>query len=1501
MVRTDLPIIGRFKGVFWMLMVTCLFSQITVYSNVNIDGVLGALACNDNVQVSLNGDCEAVISPDIILEGEESIDIDNDGVPDYDPANYTVTVNGVTGPTVTIDELGVFQVTITELPTGNSCWGFITVEDKLPPVLDCACPEGGVEVTSFEGTFTDAAGPSITTCSDLQAVIASPTLFYESHHFTVSSVASFNINFGSHTLGCEFAAVVYAGKFDPNNPCSGIVATGNTTVGAVISGLLPGVYELVIFTDSSISCSYTVNSSDELAMYDDECMYLCSDVDGILDGTIATPDPMVSEFCTPFSSDFNDSVEDFGCSTKKVKRTWSFTDGSGNTSTCTQEFILKPIGLGDVKMPEELITLPCENDYEPEDIFAFFRSQGSTVAEANMQAYPTIDGVPLSGAVCGLALTKEDTKIPLCPGEYKVVRKWIIVDWCTADIVEFTQIIKLVDDNLFTICPEDGLEFTVNGYSCMGTAILPPPITGPSCSALSYSVGFLLADDNGNPPVNGIYESTGVVYPITSDAVVPNLPKGRTWVRYTVYDECGRTADCFTEIDMVDHTPPVAIAKQFIVVSLTGSHSDGEAGMAKIFTNSVDNESYDSCTDVYLEIRRESDNCGVLGNTTYNNDGHPDDRNNDPDGGQFVKFCCNDLDQIGDNGVPYGMVKVWLRVWDDADMDGFFGSDGDNYNETWAEVRVEDKLDPWLICPPDVVLDCHDDIYDLSLTGMADVGSNCDNREVDYIDDNRLNQCGVGFIFRKWFVVGRPDIFCTQEIEVESTDLFDGNINWPQDQDVDCTDLGFVEPTWPNDLCALVGYSLDSDTFFIEAGGCFKILNHFTVIDWCLYDSDDPLDPQFPGVWTYTQEIKVTDNDAPTVMCEVAMYEADDYSDADNDGIECENRNVILTAIGQDLGDCMSDWLKWKVEIDFNGDGTIENGDIYSSYLPASSPNYIEPTSSMEEVQVTLRNDVEGSMANHIVKWTVTDGCGNFGSCDATFMVVDKKPPTPYCINLSTALMENGQIELWACDFDLGSFDNCSSELKFTFNNDFDSPEDDPDYNSNTRCSAKVFDCDDLPEVAGEAIPLEVYVWDDKDNYDFCTVMLTLVDNNDACDGGPQSKATIAGQVFTESGQAIKNVEITNTSSLPEYPIVGITNDNGMYAFHDNPMYIDYQVDADKNDEYLNGVSTLDLVLIQRHILGLQDLTSPYRMIAADVNSDEKVSAIDLVELRKLILGLYDELPLNKSWRFVDAFQVLNDSSPWPFTETREISPLNQNRIDEDWIGVKIGDVNESATINFTTPDVEERSNESLELVVEYIDPQTVAITAGENFEQIYGYQFSMSTGASLSTVKAGALDLTENHFGLSSDRQLTTSYHNAEGKTISEGTVLFTLVFDDLAKLNILENTLEAQAYKGEALEVMSVTLRNADQAFEYSLAQNQPNPFGNKTVINFSLAKAGVAKLAVYDLNGKVVRVKEAFYEKGPQAIMLTKEELNSNGVLYYQLESGNYTATKKMIIIQ
>ncbi len=130
-----------------------------------------------------------------------------------------------------------------------------------------------------------------------------------------------------------------------------------------------------------------------------------------------------------------------------------------------------------------------------------------------------------------------------------------------------------------------------------------------------------------------------------------------------------------------------------------------------------------------------------------------------------------------------------------------------------------------------------------------------------------------------------------------------------------------------------------------------------------------------------------------------------------------------------------------------------------------------------------------------------------------------------------------------------------------------------------------------------------------------------------------------------------------------------------------------FEVTPYKNNDPLNGVSTYDLVLINKHILGLEALSSPYKIIAADANYTHSITTNDIVQLRKLILGIFtsfSEIDIEQtSWRFIDkSFTFSNPSNPfldfpWPEDITVDFSssPLPET----DFTAVKIGDVNQNA------------------------------------------------------------------------------------------------------------------------------------------------------------------------------------------------------------------------------
>jgi len=86
-----------------------------------------------------------------------------------------------------------------------------------------------------------------------------------------------------------------------------------------------------------------------------------------------------------------------------------------------------------------------------------------------------------------------------------------------------------------------------------------------------------------------------------------------------------------------------------------------------------------------------------------------------------------------------------------------------------------------------------------------------------------------------------------------------------------------------------------------------------------------------------------------------------------------------------------------------------------------------------------------------------------------------------------------------------------------------------------------------------------------------------------------------------------------------------------------------------------------------------------------------------------------------------------------------------------------------------------------------------------------------------------------------------------------------------------------------------------------EYSLSQNFPNPFNPETEISFALAKLDYVTLKIYNILGsEVATLVNEFMESGKHTIKFNASALTS-GVYLYTIKSGNFTATRKMILLK
>ncbi|RMG81968.1 MAG: hypothetical protein D6714_12075, partial [Bacteroidetes bacterium] len=662
----------------------------------------------------------------------------------------------------------------------------------------------------------------------------------------------------------------------------------------------------------------------------------------------------------------------------------------------------------------------------------------------------------------------------------------------------------------------------------------------------------------------------------------------------------------------------------------------------------------------------------------------------------------------------------------------------DNYNDCMVLVQVNDKQAPVCVAPPDLTVDCTAIPVGLELSdsetltelfGEASASDNCQNTLEELTATGNI-YCGDGFINRQFVATdpaGNVSASCFQHITIEGK--ADWVIHFPADWSGACGGTDDSQGVWfENAGCDLFAVSW-SDQFYNTSSdsACMQIIRTWEVINWCKYlpgmtafavphqpggDSISHVTHGNFSYFTYQQTIELTDGDPP-----VLTYTGDhEFCSLDDD---CATGEVHLPLQVQDA--CTDD-LPVKYVLDLHADGVPDgsgNG-IFNGTLP---------------------------LGEHLLVYEVVDGCGNEADLEVPFSVKDCKKPVAYCENgLIVELSQAGEVEVWAKDLNFNSSDNCPGDLTFSFSPD-------------TTVQALTFDCLDVDDIQY----VQLWVTDAAGNQDFCNTWIDIQDNFLDCH--PGNNPLIAGTLRTEAGDGVENATVgLNTGQSVT------TQADGHFAFPNLTSGGDYTVAPVKDDAPLNGVSTFDLVLISKHILAIQPLNSPYKIIAADVNRSNSVTTFDLVELRKLILHIEDDFSNNTSWRFVKKdFVFQNPDKPFDeiFPETIDINNLDTDLTGADFVAIKVGDVNGNAEASGFTHTEDRSTGKPLQI---RLNPQKYA--AGEpvvarflarDFKNMEGVQFTLGFDPQLFDFESFTPGfLTSENVGLrfKNEGKLTFSWH---------------------------------------------------------------------------------------------------------------------------------------------
>jgi hypothetical protein len=925
----------------------------------------------------------------------------------------------------------------------------------------------------------------------------------------------------------------------------------------------------------------------------------------------------------------------------------------------------------------------------------------------------------------------------------------------------------------------------------------------------------------------------------------------------------------------------------------------------------------------------------------------------------FVEFFCCDLTAL-----------VTVELWG-SDIYG-------NTNFCWDELLIEDKVAPTCAAPWDLTIDCDDKnlekieskkasalvFGDVTITG----GNDCAALDTVYMTEKNL-KCGAGYIDRIWkltkqTVKGPITITCKQRIYIRA--IHEYNICFPKDATSDCK-TPIVDSVLTDELsCDILAVNVSDKRYDASDDECYKIFRTYTVINWCAYDDrcGDPMDfgnvyvvnrstfsnygkapiyvlvrdenrnlneefylskdliPNnadderfFPALcevskeyyhsFMYTQIIKVYDNERPVVTgvkdtfctsptaCTANITKVVSIKDNCTDKVELERQSLMI-APNQTLD--------------------------ASKMINYSTPSWNTKDLGNGKFEIKVSNLPEGT---HDLIVVGRDECGNLSlPTRIPFVIKDCKAPAPICINgLSTDLMPDGNgsgmMTVWATDFVASKIYDCNGQgaeikdglklvTKYSLNR-VGEAKDKNKTNINLTCTDK-----------GKLVLVELHAWDEAGNDDFCVTFIEVQDNRKVCPTSTNvTTGEISGIITTDNTEPVTGVKIEVSGSAQ---LNQTSSTNGTFNFTQLQLGNDFTVAAQLDKDHLNGVTTFDLVLLQKHILGAQTITNPYRLIAADVNNSKTISTLDLIQIRKLILNIDQRFNNVTSWRFVDAaYKFPDPTNPWAetFPEVVNVNDL-AGKVEANFIAVKMGDINSSAIVS-NVANSEVRGNKALNLQTEEQAMKTgqryaVSIRA-KDLDKIQGYQFTLQVDpaqAKIENIEYNGTMKAE-HFGFFPQTgQITTSFvrspqTSAAISKTSGDDVLFTLMLKAESNialsqiLNINSRLTPQEAYNVQD-ELMDVKLMVSDATLSDKavLYQNKPNPFVDQTAIDFYLPNATSAVLTIHDVKGAMLYKVKGNYSKGNNQVILKQEHLHTSGVLYYTLETADFTATQKMVLL-
>lgn len=337
----------------------------------------------------------------------------------------------------------------------------------------------------------------------------------------------------------------------------------------------------------------------------------------------------------------------------------------------------------------------------------------------------------------------------------------------------------------------------------------------------------------------------------------------------------------------------------------------------------------------------------------------------------------------------------------------------------------------------------------------------------------------------------------------------------------------------------------------------------------------------------------------------------------------------------------------------------------------------------------------------------------------------------------------------------------------------------------------------------------------------------------------------------------------------------------------------------------LAGLSTKDILLIQNHILGNERIKTIPSLIAADVDNSGGVSSLDIIILRKIILGHTSNFEVENSWQYVSS--LASDIGVFPnkvkFLESNPYGTI------QDFYLVKKGDV-----------DGDWYNEAPLESVVaatlvigenDFIAGQEISfpIQFSEGGRWA-GFQFSLAVNSDfveLEDIQRSNLpDFFAANVNWNKESNVVRVSWNYSGVNVpffEKNQLLFTLKLKAKKQgffseaVTFAKDGLSPEIYLPDATSGKISIIVLPNQINDFTTYSPFPNPFVEETNIPYTLDASTFGILNVYDLTGKSVLQERRLMASGKGNWTISSNRLSHSGLYFYDIvtDSGHKSAGK------